>query len=549
MKSNLRILIILLLTVFLTLSSFSLMRAQENLPVDSPYSVTQSNGKTVKLDETTLFIIQTKQGALSPEKRAERISLRLQEFAKDEGISVDKLEIYEADQDGIPLTTISADNYVIIAISDADARIAGKTRRDLAQEYTKIIKEVVGKYRQERSLGNLIRAAIFSVIATVILMLTLFILNNIFRRIYQKLKSWEETYIRPIYLGNLELIRANQLDNLITLMAKIIQAVTILGLLVVYFSFVLRQFAWTRGLARTFEGYLLVTLQAGWLAFINYLPNLLTIILVSIVTYFLVRLSHPLFKQLSEGTFSLPGFYPEWAAPTHKLFTFLILALAGVIIFPLLPGFQSPAFQGISVFLGLLISLGSTSVISNLVSGSVLIYTRAFRVGDRIKIGEISGKVLETTLLVTRILTPTNVIVSIPNSQISTSSIENYSFAARELNQPLILRITVYLGYEVPWREAYQALTQAALRTQGFAKLPEPFVLQGELNEVFVTYLLNVYIDLAYFKDKTLKEVEQARSQLNENIRDCCGEAGIRIFAPSYEADPTNYGPAVDTNI
>jgi small-conductance mechanosensitive channel len=138
------------------------------------------------------------------------------------------------------------------------------------------------------------------------------------------------------------------------------------------------------------------------------------------------------------------------------------------------------------------------------------------------------------------------VVISIPNSQISSSSIENFSFGYRELKQPFILRTPVYLGYEVPWREAYQALNQAALRTEGMLKSPPPFVLQGELNDVYVTYLLNVYIDVEYFKDKTLKEFEQARSQLNENIRDCCAEAGIRIFAPNYEADPTNYGPAAD---
>lgn len=142
-----------------------------------------------------------------------------------------------------------------------------------------------------------------------------------------------------------------------------------------------------------------------------------------------------------------------------------------------------------------------SAIIANLVSGSVLIYTRAFRVSDQIKIGEISGKVLETTLLVTRILTPTNVIISIPNAQISTSAIET----------------------------------------------PAPFVLQGELNQVYVTYRLNAYVDVVYFQDKTLKEIEQVRSQLHENIRDCCTEAGIRLFAPNYEADPPNYGPAANS--
>lgn len=480
------------------------------------------------------------------QERAQRASQRLRDFAENQALPLDELKVYAADKDGIPLTVINAGDVSLIAISNTDAQLAGKSRPELAQEYLQKIKEAVSRYRQERSLEYLLRATLWTVIATVALIVALLITNNVFARIYQRLKVWGESYIHPVRFGNWELIRANQLDDLITWLIRLAQAVIILGLLVAYFPFVLEQFPWTRGLAKTLKGYLVGTLQAGWQAFVNYLPSLLTIVLVVVVTYFLVRLSKPFFRELGQGTFSLPGFYPEWADPTQKLVTFLIIALAAVIAFPLLPGFQSPAFQGISVFLGLLISLGSTSVISNLVSGSVLIYTRSFRVGDRIKIGDITGKVLETTLLVTRILTPTNVVISIPNSQISSSSIENFSFGYRELKQPLILRTSVYLGYEVPWREAYQALSQAPLRTEGMLKSPEPFVLQGELNDVYVTYLLNVYIDVEYFKDKTLKEIDEARSQLNENIRDCCAEAGIRIFAPNYEADPTNYGPAAD---
>lgn len=546
MKKPLRTLIVGIALVFFLTVAIPFMGAQ-NAPSPPPSPPTsQTAGAPVVLDGKPLFVLQTQLGSLSAQERAQRTSQNLREFADDQALSLNELEMYTGDKDGIPLTAISAGSVSLTSISDTDAQLAGKPRSELGQEYFQTIKQAVSSYRQERSLQYLLRAALWSAIATISLIVVLLIANNIFARIYQRLKAWQETYIHPVRLGNWELIRANQLDDILTWLVRLVQAVLILGLFVAYFPFVLKQFPWTRGLAKTVEGYLVATLQAGWQAFANYLPSLFTIVLVVVVAAFLLNLSKPFFRELGEGRFALPGFYPEWTDATHKLVTFLIIALAAVIIFPLLPGFQSPAFQGISVFLGLLISLGSTSLIANLVSGSVLIYTRAFRVGDRIKIGDISGKVLETTLLVTRILTPTNVIISIPNSQISTSSIENLSFSYRELKQPLILRTSVYLGYEVPWREAYQALIQAALLTTGISKFPEPFVLQGELNEVYVTYLLNAYIDVEYFKDKTLKEIEQARSQLHENIRDCCDEVGIRIFAPSYEADPTNYGPAAN---
>jgi hypothetical protein len=296
------------------------------------------------------------------------VSKNLRDFADNQALSIEELEVYTGDKDGIPLTVINAGNVSLIAISNTDAQIAGKSRPELAQEYFQKIKEAVSRYRQERGLKYLLGAALWSVIATVVLILALWITNNIFARIYQQIKAWGESYIRPVRVGNWELIRANQLDNILLWLARLAQAAIILGLLVAYFPFVFRQFPWTRGLAQTFEGYLLGTLQSGWQAFVNYLPSLLTIALVIVVTNFLLSLSKPFFRELGQGRFVLPGFYPEWADATRKLVNFLIIALAAVIIFPLLPGFQSPAFQGISVFLGLLISLGSTSVIANLIS-------------------------------------------------------------------------------------------------------------------------------------------------------------------------------------
>lgn len=545
MKITVKTFILLLLIPLLILTSVDLMIGKESLSVPTTPPTPPSEGVLVELDGNPLFVLKTRLGGLSLEQRVQRVNQRLKEFANHPEITVNEIEVYNADSDGIPLTTISVGSILLTTISNADAQAVGQSRQELAQEHLQRIKEAINRYREQRSWDYLLRGILWSVIATLALTLGLLIGNNLFHQIRQRIKIWGESYIRPVRLGNWEIIRPNQLDNIIIQLLRLGRVVIILGLLILYFPFIFKQFPWTKQLGKIFEAELSGTLQSGWQGFVIYLPSLLSILLVIVITYTLLRLAKPIFQELGEGTISLPGFYPEWAQPTYRILIFLTLTLAAVITFPLFPGFQSPAFQGISVFLGLLISLGSTSVIANLVSGTILIYTRAFRVGDRIRIDEISGKVIETTLLVTRILTPTNVIVSIPNSQISTSSIENFSFSYRELKQPLIWQTQVYLGYEVPWREAYQALREAAFLTVGVAKFPEPFVLQGALNEVYVTYLLNVYMDVEYFKDKSLKEVEQTRSQLHENIRDCCTLARITIFAPSYEADPTNYGPTV----
>ncbi|MGL5035750.1 MAG: mechanosensitive ion channel family protein [Microcystaceae cyanobacterium] len=518
----------------------------QSLP--SPTPSPQPEG-TVELFDESLFVLKAPIGGLSVKERAERMSQRLRDFAEDRSLSLAQLEIYDGEEDNIPFSMINAGNILLMLITNNDVKATGKERKELAQSYFDKIKYTVKNYREERNVEYLLKVSFWVVIATFIFIIILIVINNIFGRIYDRLKMWGESYIRPVKFGNWELIRANQLDDVITWIVRLAQTIMILSLLAIYLPFVLEQYPWTRKLARILQGYLLGTLKTIILAFLDYLPSLLIIIFVVAITVCVLRLSRPFFRELGDGTISLPGFYSEWAKPTYRIMTFLIITLASVIIFPLLPGFQSPAFQGISVFLGLVISLGSTSVISNLISGSIIIYTRAFRVGDRIRIGDISGKVLETTLLVTRILTSMNIVISIPNSQISTSSIENFSFGHREFNEPFIIGVSIYLGYEVPWRSAYQALIQAAMRTQGILNSPSPFVLQRELNEVYVTYLLNVYIDVDYFKEKTEKDINQTRSRLHENIQDCCLEAGIKIFAPSYEADPTKYGPNITNQV
>lgn len=222
-----------------------------------------------------------------------------------------------------------------------------------------------------------------------------------------------------------------------------------------------------------------------------------------------------------------------------------MIALAAVVAFPYLPGFDSPAFRGVSVFLGILFSLGSTSAVANVVGGVILIYTRAFQIGDRIQIGDVTGDVLEKTLLVTRIITPTNRIITIPNSSLLSSNVINFSVASRELQRYLILQTTVTLGYGLPWRTVHATLTQAALATTDILSEPEPFVLQTSLDDFYVSYQLNAYTNHP-------ERMVNIYSVLHQNIQDHCNEAGIEIMSPSYSAlrdghhstIPENYLPS-----
>lgn len=531
------------LAAFLLLSTISSAYPQTS---PSPEATPSSSGVPVVFEDKILFFIQNPLGARSPEQRSQRANQMIGEFARDFTLSLDDLQVTSLDEEGIPLSKIIAGSKIIINISEQDAISAGKTRGELANEYRQKISSAVEQYREATSPNYLLIGTIYSIILTFFLLFLLLVVNRFFANIYRSLDVWSGEHIHEVRLGNYQLIRAKEIHTLLILVIRFFQTGIILMLLGVYLIFVFKQFPWTRDFGEIFWGNLVTILEKGWQLFILYLPNLITIVLVITLVYYLQTLARSFFNELNQGEISLPGFYPEWAWPTYRLVTFLMIALAAVVVFPLLPGFQSPAFQGISVFLGIIFSLGSTAVISNIVSGTVLIYTRSFKIGDYIKINDTYGKVIETTLLVTRILTIYNDVVSIPNSALVNSSIKNLNFAAKELNMPLKMKTSVCLGYEVPWRQVYQTLIEAALKTEGVAPSPPPFVLQESLAETHVVYAVNVYVASDYLQTQKYQQLEELLSNLHENIQDCCAEAGIVIFAPSYEANPNTYGPAAN---
>jgi small-conductance mechanosensitive channel len=244
------------------------------------------------------------------------------------------------------------------------------------------------------------------------------------------------------------------------------------------------------------------------------------------VRYFL-RLLRVIFTEIQTGRINFSGFHKDWAQPTYKLSRFLIIVLAVVLISPYMPGFGSPAFQGISIFFGLLLSLGSTAAIANIVAGSALTYMRPFKVGDRVKIADTMGDVVEKTLLITRIRTIKNVEVTIPNSMVLGSHMINFSVMAEEGR--LILYTSVTIGYDVPWRQVHDLLISAALATTGILKEPAPFTLQTSLNDFSVTYELNAYT-------KDVQNLLRIQSDLHQNIQDKFNEAGVEIMSPTYSA-------------
>jgi small-conductance mechanosensitive channel len=251
--------------------------------------------------------------------------------------------------------------------------------------------------------------------------------------------------------------------------------------------------------------------------------------IIVLITVYVLKLTRLFFNEIEKGTLTLKGFYPEWAQPSYRISRLLVIAFAAVVAFPYIPGSESPAFKGISIFLGVLFSLGSTSFIANILAGYALTYRRVFKIGDRVKISDFIGDVVETKLQVTHLRTIKNEEIIVPNSMIVNSHVINYSSLARE--KGLILHTSVTIGYDAPWRQVHAMLLMAAEKTPGLLREPPPFVLQKSLDDFYVNYELNVYTD---------NPLEMARlySELHQNIQDAFNEYGVQIMSPSYRFDP-----------
>lgn len=495
-------------------------------PTETPASTSINKGATVELGGEELFKIRAGVGAFSPEERAIAVNNRILKLADDPTIAVERIRI-----DDKPLTTnLTVDNRVLLTITDADARAADQSRQELARNYREKIQNIITQYRIQRS-PDYIRQGIFnSAIATVLLIVTLILFAIVFPWLYRKVNNLQSTQFPTIRIQNFELLTATRISRLLIGLLKLLRFLLTLGVFIIYVPLVMSFFPWTRQISLTVFRYFLEAAETSWEGFLNYLPSLFAIGIILFITYYFIKLLGNFFTSIGNGNLRIQGFYQEWAEPTFKLSVVLIVILAAVIAFPYLPGFGSPAFQGISLFLGLLLSLGSSVVVANVVAGIILIYTRAFQIGDRIKIGDAIGDVVEKTLFVTRLRTVKNVIITLPNTSVFTNQIVNYTAAELDPNQaPLILHTTITLGYDVPWRKVYQVLIDAAKSTTHLLSEPEPFVLQTSLDDFYVSYELN-----AFTRNPSI--MARIYSELHQNIQDKCNEAGIEILSPHYSA-------------
>ncbi|MFO0585781.1 MAG: mechanosensitive ion channel [Anaeromyxobacter sp.] len=476
-----------------------------------------------------LFTVRAQVGRLAPAARATAIEGRLAELPPSAAGDV-RVDERPGSSD------LYAGSRFVMSVTGPDAAPTGRTRQQLAADYARNLRDALEREAKGRSVRGVLVAVLLTVLATAIFGLALRLANRGFPALYARLRGWQGTRVRTLGVQGMELLSAERATDVLVAAARGLRVVLTVAGSGLYLNAVLGFFPWTHGFARTVFGYVWDAVASVLLGIAGFLPNLVYIALIVFLTRLALKAGRLLADQVKSGRLALPGFYREWADPTYTIARFLVIAFAGVVMFPYLPGSDSSAFRAVSVFLGVLFSLGSTSAVSNVVAGVVLTYMRPFSVGDRVRIAETTGDVIERNLLVVRIRTIKNVEITLSNAMVLGAHMVNYSAAARAGG--LVLHTTVTIGYDVPWTRVTELLVTAARGVEGLKDAPAPFVLTTSLDDAYVSYELNAYTD-------RVQEMAALESRLHAAILDRFHEAGVEIMSPQQATLRRAKGPAI----
>ena len=487
----------------------------------------------IHLDGRRVLEIRRAPGAQTLGEYVKRGEARLRDLAEDPTIALGQIVV--RDEPPYALLGIERRDGSFTPQLAVDSRMAscfGLTRQQLAQRYRDETRAAMERFRDSYSLESWIKGSVLAALVLGIYLLWLRLQGRINQALRRQIGAREREGfllqgLRRVGLKGL--LMPDQLRNL----QQGLRQLTHWGLvaLVSYLliPLLLGLFPPTQGIAAGLRGQLKDLVTAFLAGVVQAIPNLLSMAVIMAITILAIRASNAWFHALDRGRVRLPGFYQEWALPTARLAAILLILAGLAAAFPYIPGSSSKVFQGAGLLVGVLAALGSSAIATNIISGLMLIYTRAFREGDRVEINGVIGVVQDRALLVTRLQTPRNELVSIPNATVIGTSVVNFSFSRREIQQPVALATTITIGYDVPWRQVHELMLSAARSVGGITDEIEPFVLQTSLNDFHISYELNAFVRDAGRYRETLSEVLAA-------LQDQFARAGVEILSPGYHA-------------
>lgn len=503
----------------------SLRQMARKARVDSLRNVTP--GAPLVVDGDTLLVIYARKGGMLPEARVSAAKSKIYEVGKRLTMFVDSLYVFDSEVS----SDVMVGEDVLLSVTDLDALWMGMERVELAETYREVISKKVDQLHETYGLQQKLQSLGWVALIIAVQVLLIWFIVWLFRRWKFSVTRKLLGRIKSVVIKNYPLLDTHRLGVAIIFVFNLVRLLLILLVVLVGLGFMFSFFPETKTVTYTVVGFIWNPLSDILKSVVAYLPNLFKIIVIIICFHYLLKLVRYFANEVASGRLKINGFYADWAMPTHTLLRVLLYSFMLVMIWPLLPNSDSEIFQGVSVFIGVVVSLGSTSVVGNVMSGLVMTYMRPFRIGDFIRFGDTEGEVIEKSMLVTRIRTRKNDIVTIPNSNMMSSQTSNYTFSAQRYG--IIVHTKITIGYDEPWKKIETLLVQAAENTDGIKRHPKPFVRITALDDFYVEYEINGITDRA----KTLSTVYSA---LHQQILDTMHGAGVEIMSPHIEARRDN---------
>ncbi len=476
-------------------------------------------GAPVVIDKDTIIRIYARKGGMLPEARAELAQKNIIAQGKRLSFFTDSVYVFE----GELFSDVMIGNDVMLSITDEDAQWENTTRSELANRYKTIIYNKVEELHSEYGLKQKIIGLLFVVFILAAQYLLIKLTVWLYRRWRIRLLRRLLYRNKPLLMKDYELLNVHRQGIAFLMAWRVLLFIVILLQLLFTIPLLFSAFPETKHFTYTIVGYILTPISDIAAAIVGFLPNLFKIVVIILCFRYLVKGIRYVMNEIADGNLKINGFYADWARPTFVIVRMLCYSFMIVMIWPLLPSSDSEVFQGVSVFIGIIVSLGSSAIIGNIMAGMVMTYMRPFHIGDFIRYGDTEGFVIEKTVLVTRIRTRKNDVITIPNSNLLTSQTSNYTVAAKDFG--IIVHTKVTIGYDMKWEFIRQLLLEAAAETPGIVKQPKPFVMVTALDDFYVEYEINAYTHHA----DTLAAVY---STLRENILDKFHSAGVEIMSP-----------------
>ncbi len=480
----------------------------------------QTNETSVVLFHGQELLTVSRVSSVSADTRAETLQHRIKRQAKSPLVDTENFTIHH-DND-LKVSVIMSGTEILCTVWEADAEHHDVPREKLAEHWCNKIEKGIEQHRKDYTSDAIVKDSIFAAIATVVFLIIWFVIRLLCRK--------EVKIIERKFSGQ-KMFKLLDGDSVVTINGTIVQFarfITMAWVFIFYLDLVLSFFPWTFNFsARLFKMVSAPAIHFSH-SFIENLPNLFALLVIGVFVHFTLSGLKHIFLQIGEGKVRIKGFYRDWADQTYRLVRIGVIVFAAVLAFPFIPGSSSPAFKGISIFMGVLLSLGSTSAVGNVVAGLVLTYMRPFVSNDFVEISGLRGTVVSRGTFSTRLKTPTNEIISIPNASVSTNHIINFSRMTEKGGVNVGTAVTI--GYDVPWRTVHELLIAAAKGVPDVLETPPPKVLQLSLDDFYVKYRLIV----------TTKHPERRfhmRSNLHQNIQDNFSKAGVEILSPHYQSD------------